>query len=85
MFHLLGLDSASGTPYLLWSGFFGDLTIFCGAVMLYFKHNCHVKACPRLGVHRIEGTPYIVCTRHSPHKVPSHLDIIKIHKRSNHG
>lgn len=58
----LGLGNASGAPYLFWSGFFGDLTIFAAVIAHYLKHNCHAKGCPRIGKHQINGTPY--CTKH---------------------
>lgn len=60
--HLLGLDNASGSFYLFWSGIFSDASIFAGMVVLYFHHNCHVKGCPRWGKHKINGSPF--CTKH---------------------
>lgn len=60
--HILGLDNASGPWYLFWSGFFGDITIFGGGILLYFHHNCHEIGCPRWGKHKINGTPF--CTKH---------------------
>lgn len=52
----------TGPWYNFWSGFAGDLTIFGAIFALYYKHNCHVKGCPRIGKHSVNGTPY--CTRH---------------------
>lgn len=60
--HLLGLDNASGSLYLFWSGFFGDVTIFAALFGLYFHHNCRVKGCLRWGKHKVGGSSY--CTKH---------------------
>lgn len=62
MMHLLGLDNPGGPWYLFWSGIFGDLTIFAAVLAHYFKHNCHVKGCLRLGKHTVDGSPY--CSKH---------------------
>lgn len=65
--HALGLDNASGPWYLWWSGVFGDVGIF-GAAFVYFRsRNCHVKRCPRIGRHPVDGTPYVTCRKHHPH------------------
>jgi len=64
--HVLGLDDASGHWYLFWSGFFGDLALFGGALALYHKHNCHQHRCLRIARHVHDGSPY--CTRHKPPK-----------------
>lgn len=65
--HFLGLDNVSGPVYAFWSGFGGDLTIFGAIFGLYYKHNCHIKRCPRIGKHTIDGTPY--CSKHKEVKV----------------
>ena len=67
--HFFGLDDGSGPIYLAWSGAGGDLgelTLLGGVWMLYRKHNCHAKGCWRLSRHHVEGTPYIVCSKHHP-------------------
>ena len=38
----------------------GEVAIFGGVIGIYRKHNCHVKGCPRIGKHPVEGTPYVV-------------------------
>lgn len=44
------------------------------------KHNCHVKGCPRLGRHPVDGTSYIVCQHHHPRdSAPSHQDVLDAH------
>lgn len=69
--HVLGLDNASGGWYLLWSGIFGDVSLIGGAFVLVRKHNCHVRGCPRIGRHPIEGTTYVVCRKHHPDDAPT--------------
>lgn len=67
--HFLGLDNASGMPYLAWSGFASDLEEFAfvgAAVAVYRKHSCHVDRCWRLGMHPVTGTPFHACRRHHP-------------------
>lgn len=60
----LGLSNASGPIYAFWSGIFGDLTIFAGILMLYWRHSCHHASCFRIAKHISEGSPY--CTTHKP-------------------
>jgi hypothetical protein len=46
------------------------------------KHNCHIKGCPRIGRHPVDGTNYITCQRHHPHdNAPSQDDVLKAHER----
>lgn len=76
--HLLGLDNASGQPYLLWSGVgsdLGELAIVGGLVSMIRRHNCHVKPCWRVGRHQVEGTSWTVCARHHPTGAPSAADV----------
>jgi hypothetical protein len=45
--HFFGLDSASGTAYLAWSGALsdlGELAIIGGLITVYRKHVCEVRA-----------------------------------------
>jgi hypothetical protein len=47
------------------------------------KHNCHVKGCPRLGRHPVDGTNYITCLHHHPaDDAPSSEDVLNAH--TNH-
>jgi len=70
--HVLGLDNASGMPYLAWSGVGGDLGYLAvvGALVAHYKrHTCHVNSprfCWRPGTHPVEGTPFRACRRHHP-------------------
>lgn len=64
--HVLGLDNSSGAYYLFWSGFAGDL-IYIGAIAAFYRRlNCHVKGCWRIGLHKVEKTPYTTCRKHHP-------------------
>lgn len=67
--HFFGLDNLSGPFYGFWSGVGSDvseLAIVAAVIGMYRRHNCHVKGCPRIGKHPVEGTPYIVCAKHHP-------------------
>lgn len=67
--HFFGLDNGAGPFYLWWSGMganFGELTVVAAVGGIYFRHNCHVKGCWRVGRHPVDGTPYITCRRHHP-------------------
>lgn len=76
--HVLGLDNASGMPYLAWSGFGGDLgelAIVGGLIAVYKRHTCHVDSprfCWRPGTHPVEGTAFRACRRHHP-TVPARI------------
>jgi hypothetical protein len=79
--HFFGLDSASGTAYLAWSGILsdiGEIAIIGGLIGLYRKHACVVHRCWRIGRH---GTAagHNVCRRHHPDGAPTHSDVIKAH------
>lgn len=79
--HWLGLDDASGSVYLWWSGIFGDATIVAIPIVLLRKHNCHAKGCPRIGRHAVEGTAFVVCRRHHPEEHQTVADIHEAWKR----
>lgn len=83
----VGMTNASGQPYLFWSGFFGDVTIFVAAALFVAHHNCRARWCPRIGRHTVDGTPYVVCQRHHPDhsRVPSRptfQEILRHHARA---
>jgi hypothetical protein len=66
--HFLGLDNASGTAYLAWSGFGGDLAelaIVGGLLTIVRRHNCEVHRCWRMGRHSTDGG-HMVCRKHHP-------------------
>lgn len=49
-----------------WSGIAGNLTIFTGLIIWYWHHSCHADRCYRIGLHKVNGTPYTVCRKHHP-------------------
>ncbi len=88
LLHILGMDNASGTIYLAWSGWGGDvgeLAVFSALVGLLRKHNCHVQGCLRLGRHAVEGTAYVVCRRHHPEGAPTAQDVARTHRHLRGG
>lgn len=64
--HLTGSDNTSGVWYGFWSGFGSDLMEFTALGMLWRKLNCHVDGCHRIGLHHVDGTPYVTCRKHHP-------------------
>lgn len=68
--YILGLSSANGWPYLLWSGVVGDLTFVGAGVAIYRRHTCHVDRCWRIARHPVADSPYVVCARHHPDVPP---------------
>lgn len=89
LYFWLGLSNASGSQYLFWSGFFGDITIM-GGCLAYLVHirslNCHVKGCKRFHTFPVPGTPFRACKLHHP-TLPqgdiSQYHILKAHKEAN--
>jgi hypothetical protein len=81
--HWLALHTGTlhGGPdlyYNFWSGFGSDLgeatlitAVGVGVYTGVRKVNCHTKGCWRIGHHRLDGTPYILCKHHHP-DVPNH-------------
>ena len=66
IFHFFGLTNASGEPYLFWSGIGSDLAYLSIFALVYRKLNCHQDGCRRVGLHKVDGSPYIVCKKHHP-------------------
>lgn len=82
LLHFLGLDSASGPAYLAWSGAGGDLgeLAIAGALIAVIRrHNCHAARCWRIGRHKVPGTDFICCARHTPGGAPTHAHILALH------
>jgi hypothetical protein len=62
----IGVFNAGSRWYLFWGGFgscLGELAIIG---LVWRKINCHAKGCYRVGLHRVDGTPYITCKKHHP-------------------
>lgn len=64
--HFFGVTNGSGEPYLAWSGAGSDLAYLSVFALAYRRLNCHQDGCKRIGLHKVEGTPYTTCRRHHP-------------------
>lgn len=87
----LGLSNASGSQYLLWSGIFGDITIFSSVVyglyMIKKRGECHEETCRKHGKFEFSddenNVKYKLCANHHP-GVPAritHAHLVHIHKK----
>jgi hypothetical protein len=89
LLHVFGVEPrTASTAYNFWSGVGSDLTEFAILGVVWHRLNCHSKGCFRLGLHHVEGTPYVCCRRHAPNvpdKGPTHSDIIEAHRQSKMG
>jgi hypothetical protein len=69
--HALGLDNATSSFYLFWSGIGGILErlleLLVIGLTIYYHHNCHVKGCWRPGRFSIAGGTLKVCHHHHPY------------------
>jgi hypothetical protein len=61
-----GTNNTSGLWYGWWSGFASDLPEFAILLLVWRRINCHAKTCWRIGLHHVDGTPYVTCRRHHP-------------------
>ena len=89
-FHTGILHAGPDQYYNFWSGFGSDLgeatlisAVGVGVYTGVRRVNCHTKGCWRIGKHRLEGTPYVLCRHHHP-GVPSngasHEHILEQHR-----
>ena len=62
----IGVYNPSSRWYLFWGGFGSCLTEFAIVGLVWRKVNCHAKGCYRVGLHKVDGTPYITCKKHHP-------------------
>jgi hypothetical protein len=74
LLHLLGVDDVSGRWYAFWSGAGSDLSYLSVFVVLFRKHNCHVKNCWRIGHHEVGG--FMLCHRHRGTPAPAAASIV---------
>lgn len=88
--HVTGSDNVSGPWYGFWSGFGSDIAEFgllYGLYVLVRKHNCHARGCLRIGLHHVDGTPYVVCRKHHPlhkgSKAATAEEIADMHRDNN--
>ena len=72
--HWIGADSATSEPYLLWSGFIGNLSVvfavISAPVVLYRRNNCEVRRCWRIARHDMHDPEHNLvhhlCRQHHP-------------------
>ena len=71
------LNGGPDQYYNFWSGIGSDLgeatlisAVGIGVYTGVRRVNCHTKGCWRIGKHRLDGTPYVLCRHHHP-DVPS--------------
>jgi hypothetical protein len=62
----IGVYNGNSRWYLFWGGFGSCLSELAILVVVWRKINCHAKGCYRIGLHHVEGTPYITCGKHHP-------------------
>jgi hypothetical protein len=62
---LFGLTAGSRWN-LFWGGIGSCLSEFAILGIVWHKLNCHAKGCYRVGLHHVDGTPYITCRKHHP-------------------
>ena len=62
----IGVFNPNSRWYLFWGGFGSCLTELAIVGFIWRKINCHAKGCWRVGLHHVDGTPYITCKKHHP-------------------
>lgn len=60
--HVFGIDTQQSYYYDFWSGVATQFTTVIAGLTYVRKHNCHVRGCPRVGRHSVNGTPF--CDKH---------------------
>ena len=85
------LNGGPDKYYNFWSGIGSDLgeatlisAVGIGVYTGVRRVNCHTKGCWRIGKHRLDGTPYVLCRHHHPgvpSKGASHQHILEQHRR----
>jgi hypothetical protein len=84
---ITGISGRSTYASNFWGGFGSDLGELAVLGLLWRKVNCHAKGCYRVGLHHVDGTPYITCKKHHPVHPGSAAataeDIARAHHRSH--
>ncbi len=77
-----GLDGGRWGAF--WGGIGSCLSEFAILGLVWRKVNCHAKGCLRVGLHKVDGTPYITCKKHHPVHPDSHAltaeQIAEVHR-----
>ncbi len=63
---ITGISGRSTYASNFWGGFGSDLGELAVLGLVWRKVNCHAKGCYRVGLHHVDGTPYITCKKHHP-------------------
>lgn len=70
--HAFDWFALRGDGYQFWSGFgsdFGEATLLFGVYVIWRRHNCHVKGCPRI-IWKTNDAGHAVCRKHHPDDPP---------------
>jgi hypothetical protein len=81
----LGLDDPGSPWYLFWSGLgsdIGEIAILFGIYSWYRKAQCHVTGCRKLGLHHVEGTPFVTCRHHHPDETLTVEQVHAAHRKA---
>jgi hypothetical protein len=76
--HLLDWFMLQGRGYQFWSGFgsdFGEITLVFGVYLIWRRHVCHVKGCPRIIWKDHNG--HALCRKHHPDSPPKAEDLTR--------
>jgi hypothetical protein len=74
--HFLGFSNGADSPFeavVLGLGVIGSIIGWRKFV------ECHVDTCHKVGLHRVAGTPFIVCRGHHPHGGNTHEHVLAAH------
>ena len=76
----------NSVAYLFWSGIGSDLaylSFMWGAIVLYRRHSCRVRWCPRIGRHEWAepdtGVTRLLCWKHHPDVTRKQLSRLHLH------
>jgi hypothetical protein len=88
---LSGSKDSASEAYNFWSGFGGDVTILASIlaapIVLWRKHNCGIRRCPRLARHEFKdvetGIVHQLCRKHHPEH-PGKKPVTEAHIRDQY-
>jgi hypothetical protein len=78
-----GSWNESGAWYGWWSGAAGEVGFLAAFAVAYRKIECHSSGCHRIGHHKLEGSPYTVCSKCHPQvdKRPDRKGMHELHRK----
>lgn len=74
-----GITNEAGRGYAMWSGIL-SLGYLGGLALVYRKLNCHTRHCWRVGLHHVDGSPFVVCKKHHPTVPKRGATVAEIHQ-----